>query len=128
MSNWLYEALNTSGLRLIRQITHEEDENATVRSAKNGIVRSSSILTLVKCFLTLLDTNQQLSLANQAQFLLINSKSAEWLLHRLPENEVDSLGCLIKRFRPNFVVDFKEPFLENTRDTFTIANTTLLVI
>ncbi|XP_022919276.2 molybdenum cofactor sulfurase 3 [Onthophagus taurus] len=58
--------------------------------------------------------NGQLSLVNEAQFLLINRKSVEWLLERIEKDHFnDTVEDLIERFRPNFVVDFKEPFVEN---------------
>lgn len=75
----------------------------------------------------LADANQQLSLANQAQFLLINSMSAKWLLDRLPKNEVESLASLTKRFRPNFVVDLGAPFGENDHKFFKIGELFLQV-
>ena len=54
-----------------------------------------------------------LSLVNQAQFLMVNKSSVEWLLNLIPANALsDSTQDLIQRFRPNFVVDLKTPFVE----------------
>ncbi|CAH1186804.1 unnamed protein product [Phyllotreta striolata] len=56
----------------------------------------------------------QLSFANQAQYLLINSTSVEWLRNQVPEGELDEdLESTISRFRPNLVARFSQPFEEN---------------
>lgn len=61
-----------------------------------------------------LGVEQQLSLANKAQFLLINKASVQWLLDDIPKEYLeDDIQNLIYRFRPNFVVNFPNPLVEN---------------
>ncbi|XP_018567860.1 molybdenum cofactor sulfurase 3 isoform X2 [Anoplophora glabripennis] len=93
VSDWLSETLRTPGLRLLHQCHF--DEEISGRILKN-------------------ETSSQLSLANKAQYLLINSKSVEWLMQKIPENElIEDKYSVIQRFRPNLVVNFSQPFQEN---------------
>lgn len=58
---------------------------------------------------------KQLALANKAQFLLINKASVQWLLEGIPKNDFPGdIQGVIQRFRPNLVVDFEEPLVENS--------------
>ncbi|KAG5871574.1 hypothetical protein JTB14_015277 [Gonioctena quinquepunctata] len=85
ISDWLSETLDMPGLRLLRQYEPENEDETT-----------------------------QLSFANQAQYLLLNSKSVEWLRNQVPSTELkETLRSTIQRFRPNFVVRFEKPFEEN---------------
>lgn len=70
------------------------------------------------------DKNPQLSLANQAQFLLINTPSAQWLLDCIPKDELhEDLQGIIRRFRPNFVITTETAFEENGFTQIKIGNT-----
>ncbi|XP_050504607.1 molybdenum cofactor sulfurase 3 isoform X2 [Diabrotica virgifera virgifera] len=85
VSDWLSENLGVSGLRLLRQYEPKEE-----------------------------GSRHQLSFANQAQYLLTNSKSVEWLRNQVPEGELtENLDATILRFRPNIVVSLSKPFEEN---------------
>lgn len=67
--------------------------------------------------------NRQLSFANKAPFLLINSKSVEWLRNKIPGNDLEeNLTSTVERFRPNFIVDLLEPFEENNAEEYLIDN------
>jgi uncharacterized protein YcbX len=60
-----------------------------------------------------------LSLANKAQYLLINVASVEWLRERIPGNEFEeTLETTIQRFRPNLVVKFDNAYVENYCEKF----------
>ncbi|XP_055710855.1 molybdenum cofactor sulfurase 3 isoform X2 [Phlebotomus papatasi] len=88
IAQWLEEALNMPGLRLLRK---NNDEKRFFR--KNG--------SLQDC--------PEISLANQAQFLLINSTSVSWLMDQVRDwdEEGDREGLLsnvIDRFRGNIVI------------------------
>ncbi|KAF2904992.1 hypothetical protein ILUMI_01176 [Ignelater luminosus] len=101
VGNWLSEVLGLPGLRLLRQCN---DDNGISRSSKQG-------------------GQPQLSLTNQAQFLLINTASVQWLMDCIPENQFNKdLQGLINRFRPNFVVEFLQPFVENSCSQIKIGN------
>lgn len=93
VAEWLSDVLVTPGLRLIQQ-------NLTdVRTAKN-------------------DRNQAISLSNQAQFLLINVASVDWLAQKVDDwtesngyNE-NVLQNTIDRFRANLIIDSSVPLDE----------------
>ncbi|CAH1176408.1 unnamed protein product [Phaedon cochleariae] len=96
VSDWLSEALNMSGLRLLRK--YKEDGGLNVSIVKQ-------------------------SFANNGMFLLVNSKSVEWLTNKIENNELnEDLNTTIQRFRPNFVVDFSKPFQENELSDLWIGN------
>ncbi|KAK9884769.1 hypothetical protein WA026_008998 [Henosepilachna vigintioctopunctata] len=93
---WLNKCLGAEGLRLVEQIDHD-----VARVNKNG-------------------ENLELSFANQSQYLMVNLASVRWLRDRVQENEDDyaeTLESMVLRFRPNIVIDFKEPFMENELDS-----------
>ncbi|KAK4887310.1 hypothetical protein RN001_003581 [Aquatica leii] len=98
VGTWLSTILDTPGLRLIKQCN---DLNNKRRNTTDG--------------------ERLLSLSNQAQFLLINTASIQWL------SDCDALNSLnvqdlIYRFRPNFVVRFHEPLVENKCKQVQIGN------
>ncbi|CAH0558996.1 unnamed protein product [Brassicogethes aeneus] len=100
VSQWLQEVLNTPDLRLLRQCSVIEEINT--RTSKQ---------------------DYQLSLANKAQFLLINSASIKWLRDKVPnEHFSEDIDSTIHRFRANFVVDFKHAFQEKNYKEFLIDN------
>lgn len=88
VANWLSNALQTPKLRLLQMC----NEGRT--------------------------TKQTLSLANQAQYLILNTESVKWLKSRIPNNDNESLNSIIARFRPNFVIKFDKPFQENDYNEF----------
>lgn len=60
-----------------------------------------------------------MSLANKAEYLLVNLASVRWLRDRIPREDVcHTLDSIVSRFRANFVVDFTEPLVENELDVF----------
>lgn len=92
VANWLSTVLNQTGLRLLKQSSG--DANSRTKNIKGELVK--------------------LSLANQAQFLLINKSSIECLKNYLSDDNPNStILDLIDRFRANFVVNFDKPFIEN---------------
>lgn len=105
VANWLDDALCTSGLRLIQQNTNDK------RMAKNDI-----------------QTQQTISLSNQAQFLLINITSVDWLTKKV-ENwmELDDvpekvLQNTIDRFRANLIIESPTPLDECQWKSLRIGN------
>lgn len=96
VAEWLSDVLCTPGLRLIRQ-----NENDT-RSAKTANENEK----------------QAISLSNQAQFLLINTASVDWLTKKVNDwSEFDDcnekiLQNMIDRFRGNLVVESTVPLEE----------------
>ncbi|XP_057668674.1 molybdenum cofactor sulfurase 3 isoform X1 [Diorhabda carinulata] len=94
VSDWLSENLDIPGLRLLRQYEAEDEE-----------------------------CRNQLSFANQAQYLLTNSSSVEWLRNQVPDGDLtEDLHTTILRFRPNIVVKLEKPFEENEIDNITISD------
>lgn len=70
-----------------------------------------------------------LSLTNKAQYLLINKASVQWLLDAIPDDEFEGdMDNLIQRFRPNFLVDFHEPLIENDLNEIVINDIVFKVI
>lgn len=67
--------------------------------------------------------NRQLSFANKAQFLLVNSGSVEWLRSKIPKDSMEeNLSSTINRFRPNLIVELSHSFEENKIEEFLINN------
>ncbi|XP_050305303.1 molybdenum cofactor sulfurase 3 [Anthonomus grandis grandis] len=98
IAEWLSENLERPGLRLFKQC--DFDENNLGRSNKKG-------------------EKSMLSLANTAEYLLINVASVQWLREKIPKQEglhSESLKSSLQRFRANFIVDFKTPFVETELD------------
>lgn len=86
VADWISECLERSDLRLLQQTDH--------RTNKKGY-----------------KTN--LSLVNEAQYLLLNVASVEYLERSIPVEERRSLENLIGRFRANFVIESKDEFAES---------------
>ncbi|KAF5304583.1 hypothetical protein FQA39_LY09634 [Lamprigera yunnana] len=97
VATWLSTVLNCPGLRLIK---HRNDS----RSSKSKIA----------------EEKVKLSLTNQAQFLLINMASVRWLFDQMASRNC-TVDNLVRRFRPNLVVDFEEPLIENRCKTIKIG-------
>lgn len=62
------------------------------------------------------------SLSNQAQFLLINANSVEWLTEKMDNDPACNVDTLSQRFRSNLVVQGAEAFAENHWKTIRIGN------
>lgn len=108
VAEWLDDVLCTSGLRLIQQNVNDK------RMAKNDI-----------------PTEQAISLSNQAQFLLINVASVDWLTKKV-ENwmELDDvpekvLQNTIDRFRANLIIESPVPLEETDWKSIRIGNVKL---
>uniref|UniRef100_A0A1B6ED13 MOSC domain-containing protein n=1 Tax=Clastoptera arizonana TaxID=38151 RepID=A0A1B6ED13_9HEMI len=82
VAEWLSKVLNKPGLRLIKQWGEE--------------VRTKNKTDNVK-----------LSLANQAQFLIITEASVGWLADQIQDTSSCSKESMLHRFRSNFVVQGK---------------------
>ncbi|XP_054266776.1 molybdenum cofactor sulfurase 2 isoform X2 [Macrosteles quadrilineatus] len=80
-AQWLTTVLGRPGLRLLRQSDHYD-------RASKGKKNSST----------------SLALSNQAQFLLVNENSVNWLSDKLPDQSDCSEATMVDRFRSNFVV------------------------
>ncbi|KAL3280199.1 hypothetical protein HHI36_017699 [Cryptolaemus montrouzieri] len=92
VSQWLNRCLGSQGLRLIEQVDEEK-----ARIDKKG-------------------ESLSLSFANQSQYLMVNLASVRWLREKVRETDEkysENLESMLLRFRPNIVVDFGEPFVEN---------------
>lgn len=94
VAQWLSEALHFEGLRLIKQ-TFSKKRFYTSKSSAEG----------------LLGNKKEVTLANQAQFLVINSMSIKWLSKQVDDwSEIDfdyneaALTNVIDRFRANLVI------------------------
>lgn len=98
---WLSDCLGMDGLRLIQQY------DGTQRLTRNGEVRD-------------------ITLSNEAQFLLINYTSVEWLASKVEEwfdvdgNDIDGI---VDRFRGNLIIETSEPLEENDFQNFKIGPT-----
>lgn len=105
VANWLDDVLCTSGLRLIQQNVNDK------RTAKNDI-----------------QTQQAISLSNQAQFLLINVASVDWLTRKVDNwMELDDvpekvLQNTIDRFRANLIIESPTPLDESQWKSLRIGN------
>uniref|UniRef100_A0A8D8D5R7 Molybdenum cofactor sulfurase n=1 Tax=Culex pipiens TaxID=7175 RepID=A0A8D8D5R7_CULPI len=92
VANWISIALQTSGLRLLKQ---SDDEARTLRKSTTEI-----------------------ALSNQAQFLLINQASVRWLADLVPDwddlPQEPTLESLVDRFRGNLIIDSVKPLEEST--------------
>ncbi|XP_070508308.1 molybdenum cofactor sulfurase 3 [Chironomus tepperi] len=99
VAEWLSNALAINNLRLIRQ-------NAEGKERKSG----------------------KIALANQAQFLLINKASVQWLMDQVEiwdyNKDVDNV---IDRFRGNFVIENIEALTENSWKKIKIGESTFEV-
>lgn len=95
VADWLSDVLCTSGLRLIQQNLNDK--------------RTTKVDT---------NTKKAISLSNQAQFLLINVASVEWLTKKVNDwMEMDDcsekvLHNTIDRFRANLIIESRIPLEE----------------
>lgn len=110
VADWLSDVLCTSGLRLIQQT---EDDKRTMKSSNNS--------------------EKAISLSNQAQFLLINVASVDWLTRKVNDwYELDDcsekmLQNTIDRFRANLIVESMTPLEEMEWKSIRIGDVTLSV-
>lgn len=105
VSSWISECLSIPGLRLIRQQTDRK---------KMGNQKNSP--------------QKDLSLANQAQFLVVNYKSVEWLsskIHDWGDTKAESINATIDRFRGNLLIETAEAFDENNFKSIKIGDVKL---
>lgn len=105
VADWLSDVLCTSGLRLIQQ--NSLDKRMTKNDSNN---------------------EQAISLSNQAQFLLINVASVEWLTKKV-NNWMEMDDCCekvlqntIDRFRANLVIESAVPLEEMDWKSIRIGN------
>ncbi|XP_061390109.1 molybdenum cofactor sulfurase 3, partial [Musca vetustissima] len=99
VAHWLEDCLETPGLRLVKQ--HKQ------RKSQEG-------------------GTKDISLANQAQFLLINRASVQWLSQKVT-TEKEPLQNTIDRFRANIIIETSGAFEENDIETLTIGDVTFNV-
>lgn len=101
VSEWLSLAIGRPNLRLIRQkpITESDDNKKKLK----------------------------LSFSSQAQFLMINEASIEWLIKKLPNNSDCNKDTILHRFRGNIVVKGAEPYDEVNWNKVTIGQNTFEV-
>lgn len=100
VADWLSDALNIPGLRLIRQ---NNEMKRTIGKQKE----KSNDMTL-----------KEISLSNQAQFLLINKTSVGWLTNKVEDwadmEEVTEMNMdhIVDRFRGNLIIESATPLEE----------------
>lgn len=94
VAQWLSSVLSIDGLRLIKQVENVERRHGAI------------------------------ALANQAQFLLINEPSVQWLINEVEmwENSVNDVDNIVNRFRGNLIVHNLEPLGENNLKAFSIGD------
>lgn len=92
VAKWLNNCLGMSGLRLLRQYK--------ARSTDDGSLKD-------------------ISLVNQAQFLLINRSSVRWLARQIV-TEQEPLDVTIDRFRANLILETENPLDENDFESLSI--------
>ncbi|GBP16757.1 Molybdenum cofactor sulfurase [Eumeta japonica] len=95
VANWLCDCLETSGLRLIKQCAERRSLNGSAK---------------------------EISLSNQAQFLLINRSSVMWLTKKI-NSEKESLDHTVDRFRANLVIETPTALEEMNFKSLTIGDT-----
>lgn len=106
VSLWISECLDIPGLRLIRQQTDRKKMGDRKNSPK-----------------------KDLSLANQAQFLVVNYRSVEWLSSKIDdwgEIESEDLDSTVDRFRGNLLIETAVAFDENSFKSLRIGNVGLI--
>lgn len=110
VSDWLSEALQRPGCRLIQQTKQDGRQSKLTDSAK---AQSS--------------TYTNLSLANESQFLLISRSSVKALQNKMAEKQEEEESCedletLISRFRGNLIIGGGESFDEDTWNSIQIGD------
>lgn len=93
VAEWLSDCLQLSGLRLIQQCEAR-------RYGEDGSIKD-------------------ISLVNQAQFLLINRNSVQWLAKQVT-SEQEPLDVTVDRFRANFILETEHPLEENDFESLII--------
>lgn len=103
-ADWLERALDRPGVRLLRQ----NSDRIKKQNMTGGKV--------------------ELSLANQAQFLLLNMQSIKWLSSLITDPSVKFTNeNLVARFRPNLVINGNQAFEELDYQVVTIGKNELEV-
>lgn len=103
VAKWISNALNTDGLRLIRQ--HTAQKRYIKQKPQNGTDLSS--------------IKKEVSLANKSQLLVLNATSIKWLAnqvndwHHLDFDSNTSLDSVIARFRGNLIIETDQELQEN---------------
>lgn len=69
------------------------------------------------------DASKELSFASQAQYLLINESSINWLADKVPEDSDFERKTMLHRFRGNIVVSGCEAFEETKWNNICIGKT-----
>ncbi|XP_075212171.1 molybdenum cofactor sulfurase isoform X2 [Lycorma delicatula] len=107
VASWLADVLGRPGVRLVKQSS--DDGRVTLKSRRKDVTSLSENINEALLF-----PSPKLSLSNQAQFLLINMATINWLADRLPPDADCDKGNLLFRFRSNFVIDGQslKPFAE----------------
>lgn len=99
VAQWLSDVLGAKDLRLIRQTAH-----SVTQSGEN------------------------ISLSNQAQFLLISEPSVRWLMDQVDEwDSQDNVEHIVDRFRGNLIIDNCVALIENEWKAIKIGSTELQV-
>ncbi|XP_039749552.1 molybdenum cofactor sulfurase [Pararge aegeria] len=100
VADWISNCLGISYLRLIRQAS---DDNRIQKKNNSG-------------------EHNMLSLSNQAQYLLINKATVQWLKNKIRDlTFTDDLDSLTDRFRGNLVIDTAHELIEREWQTVTIG-------
>ncbi|PVD35835.1 hypothetical protein C0Q70_02804 [Pomacea canaliculata] len=129
VAQWLCETLERPGLRLLRQL-HDDSRHSKRKDVAAGDTAPDAA------------TSPGLSLANEAQFLLISRESVRSLQKKLVEQQDDDLrevkgqksGAqafseqnLVQRFRANLVIDGGLPFDEESWTSVSCGDVALVV-
>lgn len=100
VADWLSDALNIPGLRLIRQNSEMKRITRNQKEKSNDMIQ------------------KEISLSNQAQFLLINKTSVGWLTNKVEDwadmEEVTerNMDHIVDRFRGNLIIESTTPLEE----------------
>lgn len=131
VAEWLSDVLCELDVRLIRQSLM--DSRTFKDRKRKGICNSINKLILKNAHYNNAITDaiaQSISLANQAQFLLINRTSVKWLINKVdawttqdPTNHFEHLNETIDRFRGNLIVETAHELEENEWRTFRQGDT-----
>lgn len=77
----------------------------------------------------ILRKNGSISLSNQAQFLIINESSVDWLMKNVDdwENDEETLENIVDRFRGNFIIENLDALDENNFKSIRIRDAKFMV-
>ncbi|KAK4303906.1 hypothetical protein Pmani_024112 [Petrolisthes manimaculis] len=112
VGHWLSQVLELPGLRLMRQTTHRTGRLGSRYQSTEGEIK------------------EKLSLANESQLLILHRPSVRCLLQEIVAKGVEDQLTedeLVKRFRPNLVVEGGEAYEEDSWPTLNINTTTLQI-